>query len=288
MSFAALRMSEGGTIILCPRRTPTEHVGIMGDHLEPSKADLGTVRSHRRVAAILARLPDGTSMTNERWVSIPVRALAFDVDGTIADTDPIHAEAWARALQSVNGRQFELVDYLDACINGAMTPQQFISSFSSQAEWSLIETEKRRIYPTLLSERATLTAGLVELLAAAHSARIGLAIVSSSSRESVEALLAGPWESAPPNVIVARGDASAPKPDPAPYRTAVEQLGVPGGLVVAFEDSESGASSAKSAGLTCIQVGLVAKALSELRVTDFRDCSIVHDDESPCLIVRSR
>lgn len=227
-------------------------------------------------------------MTNEQRVSMPVRALAFDVDGTIADTDPIHAEAWARALQSVNGQWFEVRDYLDACINGAMTPQQFVSSFSRSAEWSLIEAEKRRIYPAMLSDRVTLTAGLVELLAAAHSAEISMAIVSSSSRESVEALLKGPWQSASPDVIVARGDASSPKPDPAPYRTAVEQLGVPAGLAVAFEDSESGALSAKRAGLTCIQVGLVVKALSQLRVADFRDCLLVNEGDCPCLIVRTR
>lgn len=227
-------------------------------------------------------------MTNDQWVNLPIRALAFDLDGTVADTDPIHAEAWARALRSVNGRSFEIEDYLDACINGAMTPQQFLATRSGPAEWTSIEYEKRRIYPELLSERAILAAGLVDFLDAVHSARIRVALVSSSSRESVEAFIAGPWRSAPPDAIVARGDASAPKPDPAPFRMAVERLGVSPASAVAFEDSKSGVSSAERAGLTCIQVGCRAGRLSPLRIADFRDCSIVKEGENPCLLVRIR
>lgn len=227
-------------------------------------------------------------MTNDQWVNLAIRALAFDVDGTIADTDPIHAEAWARALRSVNGRSFKIEDYLDACINGTMTPQQFLATCSSPAEWISIEHEKRRIYPALLSKQATLTAGLIEFLHAVNSTRIRVALVSSSSRESVEALIAGPWGFAAPDVIVARGDASAPKPDPAPFRMAVERLGVLPASVVAFEDSKSGVSSAERAGLTCIQVGCRAGRLSPLRIADFRDCSIVKECENPCLLIRIR
>ncbi|HWF80557.1 MAG TPA: HAD family phosphatase [Streptosporangiaceae bacterium] len=227
-------------------------------------------------------------MTNDQWVNLALRALAFDVDGTVADTDPIHAEAWARALRSVNGRSFEIEDYLDACINGAMTPQQFIATYSGRAEWVSIEREKRRIYPALLSDQAILTAGLAEFLHAVHSARIRVALVSSSSRESVEALIAGPWKSAAPDVIVARGDAALPKPDPSPFRMAVERLGVLPASTVAFEDSKSGVSSAERAGLTCIQVGCRAGRLSSLRIADFRDCSIVKEGENPCLLVRIR
>lgn len=226
-------------------------------------------------------------MTNDQWVSLPVRGLAFDVDGTIADTDPIHAQAWARALRSVNNRRFEIADYLEACINGAMTPQQFLSAFSSPDEWASIEYEKRRIYPALLSERVTLTAGLVEFLDTVHSAGVRVAVVSSSSRESVKALLADSWKSAPPDVIVARGEALAPKPDPAPYYAAVELLGVPPARVVAFEDSKSGVSSAQGAGLTCIQVGRGGGRLSRLRIADFVGCSIVKEGEDQCLIVRT-
>jgi putative hydrolase of the HAD superfamily len=254
-------------------------------YLPPSASiNLGMYREHVR-AATTVRADDGTSMRSGQPAVVPIRALALDVDGTIADTDPIHAEAWARALHAVNGRQFQVCDYLKACINGAMTPQQFISSFSSEAEYVQIETEKRQVYPSLLGGRAVLTAGLVEFLAEAHSAGVGLAIVSSSSRESVDALLEGPWQSQAPDVIVARGDASSPKPDPAPYKAAVEGLEVPAELVAAFEDSEAGALSARTAGLTCIQVGLGPQTVSQFRVADFRDCSVRDAGQGPCLMV---
>ncbi len=227
-------------------------------------------------------------MTQEQLLTMPVRALAFDVDGTIADTDPIHAEAWARALESVNCRRFDLSDYLEACINGAMTPQQFLAGYCEPGDWIGIETEKRRIYPGLLAQRASLTPGLVELLAEARSAAVAIAIVSSSSRESVRALLNGPWTAAPPNIIVARADSPSAKPSPEPYRTAVRLLNIPEKFIVVFEDSASGISSAESAGLTCIQLGLECPALAKYRIKDFRDCSITSSDRQPFLTVRTR
>ena len=224
-------------------------------------------------------------MNQKRPFVTPIRALAFDVDGTIADTDPIHAEAWARALKTVNGRQFKLSEYLDACVNGAMTPRQFLSQYYDARDWPAIEAEKRRIYPDLMAERISLTAGLAELLSAARLAGVRVAIVSSSSRESVAALLRGSWKGAPPDIVIARGDAEASKPNPAPYEAAVYQLNTPSKYVVAFEDSASGVASARGAGLICVQVGLSARVLSELRIRDFGDCVIERVNCEPQLTV---
>jgi HAD superfamily hydrolase (TIGR01509 family) len=215
-----------------------------------------------------------------------ITALAFDVDGTIADTDPVHGAAWARALRSVTGRTFTIEGYLDACIAGAMSPREFISKYAPEEAWHAIEREKRRIYPGMLrSGGLQLTAGITSLLTQAEGAAVSTVIVSSSSRESVDTILQVLWTAAAPTAIVTRGDSSAAKPDPAPYLAALERLHVPAECVAAFEDSPSGIASATTAGLFCIQVGGGGQS-GVPRIVDFTNCMIEANGDRAFLTVR--
>lgn len=217
-----------------------------------------------------------------------VTAIAFDVDGTIAETDPVHAAAWARALQKVTGRTFTVEGYLAACITGAMSPREFISTYAPEEAWHAIEREKRRIYPGMLrSGGLQLTAGLTSLLTQADSAAVSTAIVSSSSRESVDTMLQVLWPATAPAVVVTRGDSLPAKPDPAPYLAAVERLNVPAACVVAFEDSPNGIASATTAGVFCVQVGGGGQG-GVPRIADFTDCTIEANDDKAFLTARHR
>ena len=217
-----------------------------------------------------------------------ITAVALDVDGTIADTDPVHGAAWARALQTVTGRTFTVESYLAACIAGTMSPRALISEYAPEEAWHAIEREKRRIYPKMLrSGGLQLTSGLTSLLAQANGAEVRVVIVSSSSRESVDTMLQVLWTAPAPTAIVARGDSSATKPDPAPYIAALERLHVPAARVAAFEDSPSGIASATAAGLFCVQVGVGGQSGAP-RIRDFTDCTIEADGDMAFLTVRHR
>jgi HAD superfamily hydrolase (TIGR01509 family) len=169
-----------------------------------------------------------------------------------------------------------------------MSPREFIGEYAPAGAWDAIEREKRRIYPGMLhSENIQLTAGLATFLAQARDAAVRTAIVSSSSRDSVDAILQALWTAPAPAAIVARGDALAAKPDPAPYIAVLEQLRLPASCVVAFEDSASGIASATGAGLFCIQVGFGEQG-GEARIVNFTDCTIEAGGEAGVLTVRDR
>lgn len=216
-----------------------------------------------------------------------VSAVAFDVDGTIADTDPIHGAAWAKALQSIAGRSFPVADYLAACVDGAMAPRAFVGRYASLDDWPAVEREKRRIYPAMLRADGRLTKGLARLLSQADAADVSTIIVSSSSRESVDTIMRTLWVGAAPAATIVRGDSDTEKPSPSPYVTALDRLQLPASAVVAFEDSASGVASATAAGILCVQVGRTPTP-ARLRVDDFDDCSIDTEIDGACLTIRTR
>lgn len=214
-----------------------------------------------------------------------VETIALDVDGTIADTDPIHASAWSLALRDVTGHRFSVEEYLATCIDGAMSPRDFMSGLATPEEWLLIERAKRKIYPSMLRAEGSVTPGLSGLLTQARQAAVRIAIVSSSSRESVDAMLAEMWPGPAPEVVVSRRRGLAPKPDPAPYLLALELLGAAPAQTVAFEDSASGVASAQAARVVCIQIGAHG-ATAAPRIADFTACSIVGNAPHAALLVK--
>ncbi|MBW6435505.1 HAD family phosphatase [Actinoplanes hulinensis] len=95
--------------------------------------------------------------------------------------------------------------------------------------------------------------GAMELLLAVRAAGIPTALVTSTGRELVEvALKTLGVENF--DVVVCGDEVKRPKPDPEPYRTAAELLGVPIGSCVAIEDSHSGVASARAAGAAVLAV----------------------------------
>ncbi|MEU4557731.1 HAD family phosphatase [Actinoplanes sp. NPDC023936] len=95
--------------------------------------------------------------------------------------------------------------------------------------------------------------GAMELLFAVRDAGIRTALVTSTERRLVEiALKTLGAENF--DVVVCGDEVTKPKPDPEPYRTAAELLGVPISRCVAIEDSPSGLASAVAAGAAVLAV----------------------------------
>lgn len=181
------------------------------------------------------------------------KALFFDYDGVIADTEPLHWKSWAALLRPY-GYQLEWEEYcriargvddmrvfeIFSCRIGALTAAEFAARNLERKqlvrEWSLAETP---IPPE--------TAALLQKL---EGYCIGL--VTSSERAEVEPVLRAARIYDRFDVCVFGEDVTKHKPSPDPYLLAVQKLGAVGGVV--FEDSVAGLVSARAAGLTAIQV----------------------------------
>jgi HAD superfamily hydrolase (TIGR01509 family) len=192
-----------------------------------------------------------------------VRAVVFDFDGVIANSEPLHYQAYRDVLadQGVTLGRDEYYDrYLGFDDVGA-----FLAIASDRhVEWrpeAIEELVRRKAVRLEHLERQTsvlfpgAAAAIVRL--AAHAP---LAIASGALRAEIERVLQREGLTGHFRAIVAAEDTAVSKPAPDPYRRAVQLVGAvveqvfkPGDCV-AIEDSRWGLESARAAGLTTVGI----------------------------------
>ena len=190
-----------------------------------------------------------------------LRALIFDVDGTLAETEDLHRQAFNRAFAQVGlPWQWEPALYADllTVMGGKERLAHYIDTAHRAEAGALhalapeIHARKTAAYGALVSEcRLPLRPGVARLLAEARAAGVRLAVATTTSRPNVDQLLAVnfPPGAAPFDVIAAGDEADRKKPAPDVFLLALDGLRVPAAEAVAFEDSAAGISSARAAGL---------------------------------------
>ncbi|MGH6823963.1 MAG: HAD-IA family hydrolase [Methylocella sp.] len=193
---------------------------------------------------------------------MPLEALIFDVDGTLAETEEAHRQsfneafaacglAWSwdkalyRKLLQVTGGKERLRHYIDAWKPPA--------SEAALARFAEIYEEKSARYAALVkSGAAPARPGVRRLITEAHERDVRLAIATTSLRGSVDLILRAMFGEEGPSwfAVIAAGDVVAhKKPAPDVYRFALDKLGCGPGSCVAIEDSENGVKAARAAGL---------------------------------------
>jgi beta-phosphoglucomutase-like phosphatase (HAD superfamily) len=195
-------------------------------------------------------------------------AVLFDLDGTLANTDPLHAEAWYQALLEVTGHRLDRSEYMRQCVRGNLSPIEYIGSLGFDVPADELRARKADHYERLVRERLQIRDGTSELIRALQDVPIAMGIVSSSSLSSVEIFLRLCWPGPPPATVVSRDDRIPRKPSPDPYQLAVRRLGSAAQASVAIENSPSGIESAKAAGLGCIAVVTEDFLADELAAAD--------------------
>jgi HAD superfamily hydrolase (TIGR01509 family) len=191
-------------------------------------------------------------------------ALIFDVDGTLADTEELHRQAFNEAFFSCGvGWRWGPALYAELLqITGG---KERIANYISRQQLAATErgrllrlipqmhAAKTRLYRELVALGHLLPRpGVLRLMKEARRAGVKLAIASTTSPENVESLLVSSFGHDAPRWFsaVATGDIVArKKPAPDVYRLALEMLAIPAERAIAFEDSEHGVRSAKAAGL---------------------------------------
>ena len=206
-----------------------------------------------------------------------VRALLFDFDGVIADTENHHVAAWQRtfALMGLTvddatcARSMEQDDRV--FLTEALTRRQI-----DDGDVDGWVRRKQELTLTLLRDAPRVYPGVAEIVARLAE-KIPLAIITTTWRANVESVLASAGLSGAFALIVGKEDVSAAKPDPQPYQLAVSKLGIKPFQAVALEDSPSGIASALAAGVRAVAVGhrrahgdwvQSAPYLADLRTTD--------------------
>jgi HAD superfamily hydrolase (TIGR01509 family) len=184
-----------------------------------------------------------------------IRALLFDFDGLLVDTESPSFDAWAGVYRE-HGHELTLETWSAAI--GTLDGFDPFADLEGRLGRPLDRervNERRREIEFAAADLEELRDGVAEYLEEAQRLGLARAIVSSSSQDWIRRhlerldLLDG-WSS----IVAADGDAARAKPRPTLYLEALDRLDVTADEAIAFEDSPNGITAAKAAGLYCIAV----------------------------------
>jgi beta-phosphoglucomutase len=186
-----------------------------------------------------------------------IRAIVFDFDGVLADSEPLHLRAYQEVLADVGvslSRDEYYASYLgydDAGVFSAVADAHGWEM--DQARLASLIAEKGRVFDHVVESTDVLypsAADCIRVLAE----RYPLGIASGALKPEIEAVLRRSRLEGHFRFIVASGDTPRSKPAPDPYVLAAELHGIPADSCVAIEDSRWGLASAKDAGLACVGI----------------------------------
>ncbi len=177
-----------------------------------------------------------------------IKALIFDLDGTLANTETLHYKAWEKALKNNGVEQLPLETFMTYVgTSNEKIAGDYIESDNVNKNIDELIREKQLIYRDLIPE-IQLFRGTREIIDRYH-ATFRLAIASSSHKEEIMLLLKSKQLDSYFDLVVGGDMVRRKKPDPEIYLQAQQTLGFAPQECIAFEDSEHGLNSAKNAGM---------------------------------------
>lgn len=186
-------------------------------------------------------------------------AVLFDMDGLLVDSEPVWTIAEVELARRLGG---EFTPDLKAAIVGTrleVAVPTILRWYGGPLDPETVDRTcgwllERMV--ELFAERPPVQPGVEELLASLADAGVPTALVSSSYRVLVDAVLAhgiGPFD-----LTVAGDEVVHGKPHPEPYLLAASRIGVDPSRCVVLEDSPAGVASAEAAGCAVVAVPSVA------------------------------
>ncbi len=182
----------------------------------------------------------------------PFGAYLFDLDGTLADSMPLHFRSWTQAVEEQGCTFPEELFYAWGGIPLPRTVELLNERFGASMSPAVVARRKEKLYLEMLPEVQPI-ASVLAVVEESYG-RIPLAIVSGSPHESIERTLATLGLLDRFAVLIGAEDYTCGKPDPEPFLLAAERLGVAPADCLVFEDADAGIASAEAAGMDWVRI----------------------------------
>lgn len=215
-----------------------------------------------------------------------IKAVLFDLDGTVIDTEPLKCLSYAQALRTLRqsdtptddqvravyqyaiGRhRHEVAAYLAEAFQSLLPPPP-----GDLALWEVLLDCRMKIYDALLTDesllRSKLRAPVIEVIARLRSESILTGLVTASEPGQVFPTLKTLNIDGLFDVVLTRGDVRHAKPSPDAYLEAARRLQLDPAACVAVEDSGPGVQAAVAAGMCCVVVPPISPDYSSPTLPD--------------------
>ena len=205
-----------------------------------------------------------------------LKALLFDLDGTLCNTDAVHFPAWMEVLRP-HGIEVtrEFYDERLAGRVNADVVDDLLPDLSEEERRKLIDAEEERSRDR--TAQIGPLPGLEDLLEDGRKRGLKLALVTNSVEADAEQILEPLDLEEAFDPVVYPSEVSATKPDPAPYLEILDRLEIEAGEALAFEDSSTGAEASRAAGIQTVGISAahtpeeLKEAGVDLVIGDFAD-----------------
>ena len=192
-----------------------------------------------------------------------IKAVIFDFDGIIVDSEPLHLRAFQRTVETL-GLKLSPTDYYSRYL--ACDDKTFFRKFledngqqGTEREVARLVEEKGVCFEEMMGEGIRVFPGVVEFLESIRG-KFHVAIGSGALTEEINLILRSKNLSEFFGFIIGADDTENPKPSPEVYLKCLEQLRrdydgtITAGQCVVFEDSPHGVLAAKRAGMRCVGI----------------------------------
>jgi len=206
-----------------------------------------------------------------------VKAVVFDMDGLLVDTEQVVFEAMCAAARG-DGRElpFDIFKRMVG-LPGHASDKIVIEHFGDGFDVERWRVEVSRHFDDIAGAGIALKAGVVELLDVLDQRGLPRAIATSSTRRAVEHSLGQHSLMERFHAIVSRELQTRHKPHPDPFLQAAAALGVAPQDCLALEDSHNGVRSASGAGMMTIMVPDMLDPTEEMHTLCVRIAADLHE-----------
>jgi len=196
----------------------------------------------------------------------PIKAVIFDLDGLIIDSEPLHRRSFNEILKPFHVH-ISLEDWRNIVGHTLEeAAKRFISQYNLPVSADELSKQKITEYKSSLEE-LELRPGIIELLDLLDSK---IAVTTQSRLKTLTRILKKFNLNKRFDVIVSSKELGIPKPAPDSYLHTAKQLGIDVEHCLVLEDSITGVTAAKAAGMKCFAIPCAETAHQDFSIADER------------------
>lgn len=183
-----------------------------------------------------------------------IKAVVFDLDGVLIDSESLKTFAYDRALKKLFGKGIPSGKDRQPGESEKFNARLLMEMIEVQGDIEELIQEKRTVYDEIAEKEIKLCAGVQNFLKATQQRKLSMVVATASNRKSTDRILEKLDLAKYFNFVLTGDDVKEHKPDPEVYFKAVQELGMKKDECLVIEDSPAGITAAKAAGLKCVAI----------------------------------